>query len=232
MGIVATANLRAEQSSSSVASFTTTAMTVTAGNAIVVSSCVNANTTIAITSTPADTYSQAVIKSSGITGQSVAIDANASITGGSTTWKITPGAAGFCSVGAQEYTGMKTSAAIDTATNTGEGTSQAVDPGAVNPPNSNDLYVSAWTQNGSGNQTFTAGGGFTLRANLTNTSFQPLGSEDLVASGSQDGSATLSGAANPGWDAVAATFIAATGGATSPFPPWSPSIEQNANYRM
>lgn len=211
MAISQSLQLKEGQSTLAVASFTTTAMTVTAGNAAVACMSGSATGIVSVTASDslADAHSNSVSKVRGTGGQMVAIDVFPTLAGGSTTWTVTPDRNSFVSICVTEHSGMH--ATPKEGTNTGEAASQAVSPGAINPATASDLYVSCWTHDGSGSQTFTAGGGATLRGNQTNTANQPLGSEDFVGSGSQTLSATLSGAANPTWDAAVGTFKAAAG---------------------
>lgn len=221
MAIAFTGNIKAEQSTSSVTSFTSTAMTVTAGNGIVACMCSSINNTLVASDSTVSTYNQAVIKQNTISVQTVAISVATGITGGSTTYKVTPGASAFCSISAQEYSGLASGNPSDATTNTGEAASTAVNPGAVNPPGTGDLYVAAWVHNGSVSQAFTfnvSGEGWNQRANLTNTANQPLGSQDFIGSGSKTGSATLGTSAT--WDAAVATFKAAAGATRVPYQPW------------
>lgn len=198
---------KAEQSTSSVSSFTTTAMTVTGGNSIVACMSCNVNNTLTASDSQVNSYHTAVTKSASVT--SVAIAEATNIKPGSTTFTVTPGAAAFCSISAQEYSGMIYASPEEATNSAGPTNSTAVNPGAVNPSSLGDIYVACWTHDGSGNQSFTpnvSGEGWFLRGNLTNTANQPLGSQDLVSSGSRTGSATLSATAN--WVAAVATFRA------------------------
>lgn len=212
---IAFVQMKAAQGTSSAASFTTTAMTTTGGNAIV--SCMGTNggalTSLNASDSIPNTYTNGVITKF-ISFGNVAIGVARSITGGSTTFTVTPNAARFSSISAQEYSGFGSS---NEATNSGSASaSAAVSPGAVNPASSNDLYVACWTHDGSVSQAFTfnvSGEGWNQRSNLTNTANSPLGSQDLVSSGSKTGSATLGTAAN--WEAAVATFTAAAAAATT-----------------
>lgn len=209
MAIAYTGQIISLQSTAAVALFTTTAITVTAGNAVVVSMCAANNTTITASDSKSDAYTNALTRSTA--GGSIGISVAPVLVGGSTTFTVTPGTNSFVSISAAEYSGMATSAPAE-ATNQAGASSQNVSPGAVNPASSGDLYVAAWVHSGALDQTFTynvSGEGWTARSNLTLTANEPLGSQDLVSSGSKTGSATLSGAANPAWNAVVATFKAA-----------------------
>lgn len=233
MAIAATAQIISQQSTTAVASFTTTAITVTAGNAVVATMSASAGslqTAVTATDSKLDAFSHSVTKANAAGTLVCGIDVAPSLAGGSTTFTVTPNATGFCSISAQEYSGM--AAAPKEATNSGEGSTTAVSPGAVNPASSGDLYVSCWTHDGTTIAfTFNASGeGWTQRSNLTNGANQPLGSQDIITSGSKTGSATLASAAN--WECCVGTFKAATIGSsfvyhrqTRPFPflPGSPS---------
>jgi hypothetical protein len=203
---------KAEQSTSSVASFTTSAMTVSSANAIVACTCgsVSTLTSLVVSDSAGDAYSLAVFKAAtpGL-GGSVSIYSAPVLAGGSTTFTVTPNVNAFVSISAQEYSGMVTSSPGE-ATNNGTGTSTTTSPGAVNPATANDLYVACWSHNGSTSQTFPtnpSGEGWNLRSNLTNTTNQPLGSQDLVSSGSKTGNRTISASAS--WVSIVATFKAA-----------------------
>lgn len=225
---------KAEQSTSSVASFTSTSMTVTEGNAIVACMCASMNGTLTTTDNNGGKYTQSVIKNNATNAQSVSISSATGCRGGATTFTVTPQSSSFCSISAQEYSGLALVHPDDGTTNSGEATSLNVNPGAVNPPNLNDLYVAAWVHNGSASQTFTynvSGEGWTARANLTNTTREPLGSQDFIGSGSKTGSATIS-SGPPVWDAVVATFragIARTLDAHRPAP-FAPSATSLGNF--
>lgn len=185
---------KAEQGTSSAAFFTSTAMTVTAGNGLVACMCTNANTTLTATDSKSDAYTPAVTNSQ--IGVTTGIAVAPIIAGGSTTFTVTPGVNGFSSICVTEHSGMATTSPGE-ATNSGQATSANINPGAVNPATANDLYVACWAHGG-GTLTFTfnvSGEGWTQRSNLTNSVNEPLGSQDLVASGSKTGSATLSGSA-------------------------------------
>ena len=198
------------QSTSSVTSFTTGSLTVTATNSAV--ACMSSSTTSATldaSSTPSSTWATSIVNS--LANGSTSIARTVSLAGGSTTFTVTPSAAQFVSIGVVEYTGMATTTP-DEATNSATATSLNVNPGAVNPASTGDLYVACWTHNGAADQTFTfnvSGEGWTARANLTLTANQPLGSQDLInASGSKTGSATIS-SGPPVWVAAVATYKAA-----------------------
>ena len=206
--------LKAEQSTSSVSSFTTTAMTVTAGNGLVACMCSSINGVIGASSSKGDSFSAVVSNLAAFGSVTIAVARNA--VGGSTTFTATPSGTAFCSISAQEYTSFgSTNEAVNSAQATG---STAVNPGAVNPASAGDLYVACWTHDGSVNQTFTfnvSGEGWQTRSNLTLTANMPLGSQDFYGSGSKTGSATLSAAAN--WEAAVGTFTSSVTAATKKF---------------
>src|SRR4051812_38540085 len=108
---------KAEQSTSSVASFTTTAMTTGAGNSIV--ACMGTNggslTSLNASDSKSDSYTNGVVTNF-TANTNVAIGWAKNITGGSTTFTATPNSARFCSISAQEYGPL---GASSEATNTG-----------------------------------------------------------------------------------------------------------------
>lgn len=193
-------------STSSVSSFAASAMTVTAGNAIVV--CMAANTVGGTSLLASDnlrnSYITAIYKFDVTAGIASCIGRSIRVLGGSTTVTATPNAASFISLSAQEYTGMAdglgpTSQNVQTSAN--------MSPLAVTPvwP---AIYVCCWTHNGGANQSFTyniSAEGWYGRANLTATADEPLGSQDLLSSGTRTGSATIVGPAAT-FVAVVATF--------------------------
>lgn len=204
------------QSTSSVASLTTSAITVAAGNALAVCSSENYPATIIVTDSKGDSFNTASTNiESGIQGAQVDIATGA--VGGSTTVTITPQFTAFLGICVQEYSGVA-DAPIESASSAWESSSSVVLPPAVDPPSLGDLYLSAWTHNGAVNQTFTPNSGWTLRSNLTNTANMPLGSAELIGSGPQIGSATLSAAAT--WSvavmALRAADVAAPDDSVSP----------------
>lgn len=194
----------AEQSSSAVTSFTTSAMTVTAGNAVVL--CVVANTptgNTVVSDSLGNRYDAANTQLTAATRLS--IFRATQIKGGSTTYTVVPGASAFCTVSAQEYSGMSVNPIDAYASATA--VSGTASPGAVNPASSNALYVACGTHD-SGTVTFTfnaSGEGWAQRANLTDATKMPLWSQDLAsASGSKTGSATMGGSVT--WASCVATF--------------------------
>lgn len=190
-------------------SLTTSAMTVTAGHALAVCSCDNVGVSptagLTITDSQADIYGTQAEHASGASRAQWDLATN--VAGGSTTWTVTSGISGFLAICAQEYSGTAL-APVEAIGATG-GTNQTPNPGSLLPPSIGDLYLSAWTHGGSASETFTPNTGWTLRSNLTNTANMPLGSEELIGSGLQVGSATLSGASVPYWDCVAMALRAA-----------------------
>lgn len=213
----------ASQSTSSVTSFTSAAITVTAGNALAVCSCDNVGWSnpsagLSMTDSLGDLFAQAINWTSRFTRAQW--DLATGCTGGSTTVTVTSGVAAFVSLCAQEYSGVASSPIEEV--NHGEGAGLAVDPGVLNPPSAGDVYLSTWTHDGVGNESFTAAASWTLRSNLTTTANMPLGSEEFIGSGSQTGTATLGGAATPNWTAVAMALHAAD---VTP-----PSNEDNPNF--
>lgn len=196
---------KVEQSTTSVTSFTTSAMTVTAGDALVVATSANGIPAITISDSKGDVFATEVSfpSYSGI----VQWDFSSSAVGGSTTFTVTADASWFLSIAVQEYSGVASAPLEGNAQDFGS--SQIPNPGPLNPASVGDLYLSAWSHDGSGNETFTPGPGWTLRANLTNTANAPLGTEEFIGSGSQVGKATLSGSATPRWICVAMALRAA-----------------------
>lgn len=230
--------LKAEQSTSSVSSFTSSAMTVAGGNAIV--ACMSASTvslsSLVASDSKSNPYSLAVFKAGSSSGATVSIYVAPTIAGGSTTYTVTPSSSCFVSISAQEYSGIRPTSPGEATNSAGPTSSTAVNPGAVSPASLGDLYVACWSHDGSANQAFTfnvSGEGWNQRSNLTNTTNMPLGSQDLVSSGSRTGSATLASSAQ--WVAAVATFKmvpSAVGAHARPFPfrPGSPP-SRNPPYR-
>lgn len=208
---------KVEQSTSSVSSFTTSSMTVTAGHTLVVASSANksgAGINLAITDSVGDAFATAVISEVEPSGQRVQWDVSDGVAGGSMTATVTmTGDTGVLSIAVHDYSGA--TAAVQT-TSAGQASDHAPSCGELLPPSAGDLYVMACTHNGSANETFTAGSGFTRRANLTLTANMPLGTEDLVSSGSQIGSATYGGAGAVSWNAAGLTIRAADVSAPDP----------------
>jgi hypothetical protein len=200
---------KTEQSTSSVSSFTTTAMTVDAGNAIVacMSAARTATTSLVASDSNGDAFTLAIFKVGAPNGGAVSIYVAPVLAGGSTTFTVTPDASDFVSISAQEYSGMVRVSPSEATNSGGPTAGTTASPGAVNPASVNDLYVACWTHNGTTSQLFPtnpSGEGWILRSNLTNTANMPLGSQDLVASGSKTGNRTLSASAT--WVAAVATF--------------------------
>lgn len=220
---------KAEQSTSSVSSFTSTAMSVAAGNSIVACMCCNINTATSLVASDSKSNAYTLAKLQSTINGGVSIYVAPLILGGSTTYTVTPSSAAFVSISAQEYSGMLTVNPGEATNGAGPTSSNNISPGAVNPASTNDLYVACWSHSGAASQTFTAnlsGEGWTLRSNLTNTANQPLGSQDIVSSGSRTGSAGLGGAAAI-WYAAVATFksgptFVSRGRRPFPFKPGSP----------
>lgn len=208
---------KVEQSTTNVASFTTSAFTVTAGDTLVVASCANKSgpgINLAITDSVGDAFATAVISEVTPSGQRVQWDTTASSAGGSMTATVTmTGDTGFLSIAVHDYSGG--TGAVETS-NTGQASDHAPSCGALSPPSASDLYVMACTHNGSANETFTAGGGFTRRANLTLTANMPLGTEEFITSGLQIGSATYGGAGAVSWNAAGVTVRAGDVSAPDP----------------
>lgn len=203
------------QSTTSVSSFTTAAMTVTAGNTLAAASSANIGdpTTQAVSDSQGDVFT-AQIKSSSSADQSAQWDVADAAVGGSTTFTVTVSSGSvFLSLGVHEYSGVA-EAGVESTTR-GDGADSSPTPGVLAPPSAGDLYLSAWTHSGTLSQTFTPNSGWTLRANLTNTANMPLGAEQLIGSGSQTGSVTLVGGAAT-WDIAALALRAADVGAPDP----------------
>lgn len=186
----------AEQSPSSVASYTTSgALVVTQGNAIVI--CMSSNGTgagtLVATDSQGNVYTPVVTRAA--TSGVVAIAIAVGVKGGSTTFTVTPNASQVLGICAQEYAGVSTAVSVVDGTNSATNTGTLVGSVPVSPSSRNDLYVACWTHDGSVNQTFGFNAsleGWTARSNLTNTALMPLGSQDLISGGPRTGSATLS----------------------------------------
>lgn len=208
---------KTEQSTSSVSSFTTSPLTVTAGHTLVVASSANKSgpgINLVITDSVGDAFATAVISEVTPTGQRVQWDVADGVAGGSMTATVTmTGDTGVLSIAVQEYSGA--TAAVET-TSTGQASDHAPSCGDLVPPSAGDLYLMACTHNGSANETFTAGGGFTRRSNLTLTANMPLGTEELITSGLQTGSATYGGAGAVSWNAAGLTIRSADVSAPDP----------------
>lgn len=211
---------KVEQSTTSVASFTTSAMTVTAGNALVSGTSVNLNTPMVTTDSRGDVFAPQIDEetpSSGGLVERVQLDVAFGAVGGSTTFTVTPTSPGFVSIGVLEFSGAASSVETESHGRYGTGQiDQICNPGPIEPPSAGDLYLSAWTHSGVGSETFTPAAGWTLRANLTNTANMPLGSASFIGSGLQTGTCTLSGSAAPVWDAVVLAIRAADVSAPDP----------------
>lgn len=199
---------KAEQSTSSVASFTTTAMTVSPANSIVMclSASDAANTAIVASDSAANPYALAVFKTGGVGAGNVSIYSAPVIAGGSTTFTGTPNTSAFVSISAQEYSQVVKSSPGD-AVNSASGNGTQISPGAVTPSVAGCLYVACWTDGSGTSPTFPtqpSAEGWALRSNLTNTANMPLGSQDLINSGTKTGNRTMSAIA--AWTAAVATF--------------------------
>jgi hypothetical protein len=127
---------------------------------------------------------------------------------GACTLTVTPSGNANVSIGLHEYSGVTPVNPL-TAVSTGTGTGTAVTTGVVGIDSSGDLIVGA-SSAGSFVTSITAGGGYTLRANLT-------GSGDSVALGSEDNvSVSVGGVADftfggsVGWVAIGASFASTT----------------------
>jgi hypothetical protein len=199
---------KAAQSTTSVSSFTTSAMTVTAGNALASATSGNNADTTTTTDSKSNVYNRESVTAG--TGMQINLELATNAIAGATTFTGTPASSQFVGICVHEYSGV---ALAPVEANNGQtdpiGTSQTVTCGALNPPSLNDLYLSVWTHQGTANESFTPAAGWTLRANLTNTTNQPLGSEELIGSGSQVGSATLGGGGTPLWACVGMALRAA-----------------------
>jgi hypothetical protein len=194
------------QSTSSVSSLTTSAMTVTAGNALVAASSANGSVGLVTTDSQGDVFAIEVASVSPFL-QIVQYELATGAAGGSTTWTLTPSASAFVSLAVQEYAGMAVSP-VDTVGH-GQGAGSTPTPGSLDPVPAGDAYVSAWTHDGGANQTFTPAPGWTLRSTLTLTANMPLGTEELIGSGPQEGRVTLGAPAPATWDCVAMALRAA-----------------------
>lgn len=202
---------KAVQSTSSVSSLTTSAMTVTAGNAIASATCANGDgstvPSLATTDSKSDVYLIQVTRDEEVF-MIVQWEIATNIVGGSTTFTVTPSYARFVSIVAHEYSGVALAPIEGVAQGWSFG-SQLPNPGPLAPVSAGDLFLSAWTHGGGINETFTPNTGWTLRGNLTPTANMPLGTEELIGSGTQTGSATLSGAGAPAWACAAMALRAA-----------------------
>jgi hypothetical protein len=219
MSVILFIQQKNEQSSVAVSSFTSSSMTVTAGNAIVQDMSGNATgiNTLTASDDKVDTFKTAAWKhqTGGTPNDLVTIAWAVNIVGGSTAFKVTPDVSAVVSLCAKEYSGL--SATTETSAGA-EASSSTISPGAVTAPTPNSLYVAAWTHDGSLSQTFTfnlSGQGWTARSNLTSTTLQPLGSQDIIGTGSKTGSAGVVGGSVL-WDACVATFPPAESNVTSP----------------
>lgn len=199
---------KALQSTSSVLSLTTSAMTVTAGNSLASATSGNNPDSITTTDSKGNVYNRESITAG--TGMQINLELATNAVAGSTTFTATPTSSQFVSICVHEISGT---ASAPVEANNGQidpvGTSQIVSCGELNPPSLNDFYLVVWTHQGTANESFTPAPGWTLRSNLTNTVNQPLGSEELIGSGKQVGSATLGGGGTPLWACVGMALRAA-----------------------
>lgn len=184
---------KAEHSTSLVASFTTSVLTVTASDALAV--CLVAWSSHPLTASTTDSQSDGFsteISELDNVAQLVQWDLATDTVGGSTTVTVTPSESAYITICVQEYSGVAL-APVEAVVHAYAPVSADVNPGTLTPPSAGDLYLSAWTHSGSANETFTPNPAWTLRSNqFQNTSSMPLGSEDVIGSGPQIGSATIS----------------------------------------
>jgi hypothetical protein len=203
------------QSAAAATSISTTGMTTTAGNFGVITWSTDKSTTptgTVVTDSKGNTPTQNHVTSINHNG---AFDVNVGMAyeqiasgGAGHTVTCSPGSSQFCSISFGEYSGVATSSPAEAAgASDVTGNSVSANPGAVNPASANDLYYSACTHAGSG-ITFTAAASWTRRTNLGDAggSKMPLCTTEIIASGSQTGTITLSGTAQ--WAAIVATFQA------------------------
>src|SRR4051812_17716372 len=96
---------KTEQSTTNVTSFTTSAMTVTAGNAVAVASCANNYAvTLTITDSVGDAFARQIDADESIS-QRVQWDLATNVVGGSTTFTVTSSLSKFLSIAVHEYSG-------------------------------------------------------------------------------------------------------------------------------
>lgn len=206
---------KAEQSTSSVSSFTTTtSMNVGVSNAIVmcIAGSIVSLSSLVASDSQGNAYILARFAAGSPSAGSLSIYVAPRVAGGATFFTATPNISSFVTICAQEYSGLQNITPTEvTGQNAASSVSSIVAP-AMTPPSDNDLYISCWTHDGSASQTCTfdaTGEGWQARSNLSNTANQPLFSQDLVASGTKKGSFTGGTPATYAWLVLGATFRAA-----------------------
>jgi hypothetical protein len=204
----------------------------TAGNLIIAFVRMSSSTqTVSVTDTAGNTYTDAVSQVQSSDGHQIYIFYAKNIARGANTVKAT-----FSSTNKRpwlaiyEYSGLSTTSPLDkTAAAQGSSSTPSTGATAMTQAASELAFVGAGFNTPSFTGTVTAGTGYTLGQQDTNTSRAATETSVVSSTGSYTGTFTLGGTAN--WSAVLATFAAA-GTATAPTITTAslPNGQQNSSY--
>jgi hypothetical protein len=167
----------------------------------------------------ANTYRKAVQLNETVDGTSLAIYYAENIAGGANTVSVSDNISGTLRLAIFEYSGVATANSLDIS-GSAHGSGGSPSSGNVTTTASGDLLLGAFTTGDP--ETFTAGGGYTLKESVPAAPSTKLMVEDQVqgAAGTASVNATLGGTDN--WGVVVAAFR--TSGSGAPPPPISVSV--------